>query len=681
MTPPTPQNDPRRGGDRSSDAPSPGGADLNTLADAGRPHAPSVGENSRQGRKRLVIGQTTEEHAGEKYRPIDWHVTRRLLRYMLRYPKLQGAIVLYAVLLALVTTSVPYVATLTIRYTLDQPELWRDLFPQRPLWHAAVLGGILIAALAAAYYAVMGVRLVAVNRLAERVIFDLRHDIFTHVQRLDVAFFDRTKLGRILSRGTSDINAVRQAVAQIIPRTLIHSLEIAITFVAMFTFDWVLAALVLALGPVLYFLNAVFRKRMGEAYRRVQESFSRITANIAETVSGVRVTQAFAREQENARMFEGLLEDHRQHNMFAARQHGLYIPLFDLASQTTAVIVIAAGAWRVSSGAMSVSDLVGFLFFSGLFFGSIIVIAELYNTTLQAMAGGERIFALLDTKPTVVDHDQPQDLPARPARSRDDSATPEPTTDDAGSLGARIDFQNVSFAYSKDAQVLRGVSFTAEPGRTVALVGHTGAGKTTIVNLLARFYDRTAGEIFIDGVPIERIRLASLQSQIGLVLQDNILFAGSVMDNIRFGRPDASDDEVRAAADSLGCLDIFEALPEGLFTDVGERGTGLSLGQRQLICFCRAMIAEPRILILDEATSAVDTHTEHTVQTALERLMQGRTNIVVAHRLSTIRSADLILVLDHGEIVERGSHDQLIARSGRYRELYDQFVRLSAHAE
>jgi ATP-binding cassette subfamily B protein len=250
--------------------------------------------------------------------------------------------------------------------------------------------------------------------------------------------------------------------------------------------------------------------------------------------------------------------------------------------------------------------------------------------------------------------------------------------DERGVVGARIEFHDVSFAYSNEVQVLHGVSFTAAPGETIALVGHTGAGKTTIVNLLARFYDRTGGEIFIDGVPIERVRLASLQSQLGLVLQDNILFAGSVMDNIRFGRPGASDDEVREAAAALDCLDILDDLPEGLYTDVGERGTALSLGQRQLVCFCRAMIARPRISMLDEATSAVDTHTEHKVQTALERLMEGRTNIVVAHRLSTIRSADQILVLDHGRLVERGTHQELIDHSGRYQELYDQFVRLSA---
>ena len=567
-----------------------------------------AGEITREGRRRLVIGETAAEQAGQRYRPIDAGVTWRLLGYMLRYPKLQLTIVGFAVMLALLTTSVPYTATQTIRLTIDDPERWAALSGGRPEWQGVVAGASIIALVALAYYAVQGLRQVAINKLAERVVFDLRHDIFAHIQRLDIAFFDRTKLGRILSRGTSDVQAVRQAVAQIIPRTLIHSLEILITFVAMFTFDWVLALLIMVMGPVLYGLNAAFRRRMGEAYRRVQESFSRITANIAETVSGVRVTQAFAREPENARLFRGLLESHREHNIFAAKQHGMYIPLFDLASQTTAVIVIVAGAYRVQAGYMSISDLVGFLFFSGLFFGSIVVIAELYNTTLQAMAGGERIFRLLDTKPAVVD--------------AEDAAPLDPSPD---APGARIEFRGVSFGYSDTVQVIRDLTFTAEPGQSVALVGHTGAGKTTVVSLIARFYDRTGGELLIDGVPIDKITLASLQSQLGLVLQDNVLFAGTVMDNIRLGRPEATDDEVRGAAASLDCLDILEALPEGLSTQVGEAGHSLSLGQRQLVCFCRAMIADPRILMLDEATSAVDTHTEHRLQAALEKLMTGRT--------------------------------------------------------
>jgi ATP-binding cassette subfamily B protein len=331
-----------------------------------------------------------------------------------------------------------------------------------------------------------------------------------------------------------------------------------------------------------------------------------------------------------------------------------------------AVVIITFGGWRVATGRMDVSDLIGFLLCTGGFFLSIVILAELYNTTLQAMAGGERIFALLDTKPNITDPPNGVALAERDERTV--------------RTGARVEFDHVTFGYSPERPVLHDVSFAAEPGSVLALVGHTGSGKTSIVNLIARLYEHQGGRILIDGTPIEHVKLGSLHRQIALVLQDNFLFDGTVAENIRFARPEATDEEVREACAELDCLDVLERLPQGLSSDVGERGGSLSLGQRQLVCFARAMIADPRLLMLDEATSAVDTFTEYRIQRALERLMEGRTCVIVAHRLSTIRRADQILVLEHGHIVERGTHRQLMQGGGRYEALYREFVRLATEA-
>ncbi|MFM9958904.1 MAG: ABC transporter ATP-binding protein [Phycisphaerales bacterium] len=607
----------------------------------------------------LVVGTMPQDEKDAEFRPFRWSIARRLLSYMWRHKALQRRIVFYGVLLAVVHSLVPEAVKQTVALTIEHPETWRGLTGLEPaygLWAGA--GSIFVLGLA--FYLIMRVRLVAVNRLGENVVFDIRHDLFRHVQTLDMSFFDRTRLGRVLSRGTGDVASVRSAVVQVIPRTIIHVGMGVFALARMFSFDWPLALALCALGPALYFGNTLFDRHLTSAYRVVQESFSRLTANIAETVSGIRVTQAFAREGVNAQLFEALCADHTKNNMRAARVHGMYIPFYELSGQVAAGLILLFGGWRVAGGHMGLAELIGFLLYTGNFFMSVIILADLYNVTLQAMAGAERIFALLDTKPAIVDSAEAEDLP-RSGR------------------GADIEFRGVTFGYTPERAVLHDVSFQVPPGTSVALVGHTGSGKTSIVSLVTRLYAHPpgSGEILIDGRRIEEITLASLHSQTGLVLQDNFLFAGSVRDNIRFARPTASDEEVRSACEKLGCLEVFEALPRGLDSDVGERGGGLSLGQRQLVTFARAMLADPRILMLDEATSAVDTFTEHRIQLALEQLMEGRTCLIVAHRLSTVRRCDQILVLDHGRVVERGGHAELLAAGGRYAELYREFVRMS----
>lgn len=367
--------------------------------------------------------------------------------------------------------------------------------------------------------------------------------------------------------------------------------------------------------------------------RAVQESFSRVTATLAESVNGIRVTQGFVRHETNAELFSELVADHSRYNMAVTRDQGVFLPLLDLNSQLCYAALLLVGGYRVLvTGGAEVADLIGFLFMAGLFFSPITVLGNQYNQALTSMAGAERVFRLLDTQPDWQDATDAVELPR---------------------IRGRVEFEHVSFGYDPKRLVLRGIHFTAEPGETVALVGHTGSGKTSITNLIAKFYQPTSGRILIDGHDIAEVTGDSLRRQIGIVLQQNFLFSGTVIDNIRLGKPDATDDEVRDAVRSLDCLDLLEALPRGLHTEVGERGTSLSLGQRQLVCFARAMLANPRILILDEATSSVDTLTEARVQAALATLLEGRTSFVVAHRLSTIRNADQVLVLSDGRIVER----------------------------
>jgi len=377
-------------------------------------------------------------------------------------------------------------------------------------------------------------------------------------------------------------------------------------------------------------------------------------------VNGIRVTQGFVREQTNAGLFHELIKDHFRYNLDVARAAGIFIPLLEFKTQLFVAVVLFLGGWRVLSGASEVEDLYHFLLMAGVFFSPVQALASQYNAALSAMAGAERVFGLLDTPPDWVD-------------------PPDAIVPDA--LRGEVEFRGVTFGYDPSKPVLHDVSFKAEPGQTIALVGHTGSGKSSIINLISKFYLPTSGQILIDGQDITTLSSEGLRRHLGIVLQENFLFTGTVLDNVRMGKPEATREQVVAACRDLDCLDLLACLPDGFNTVVGERGAGISQGQRQLVCFTRAMLANPRILILDEATSAVDALTEARIQASLERLVANRTSFVVAHRLSTICTADVVLVLDHGRIVERGTHDELLAAGGAYADLYRQFVRTSGTSE
>jgi ATP-binding cassette subfamily B protein len=578
------------------------------------------------------------ERQEERQHPLDFRLIGRLLQFTRPYAGMRNWLLVTVVLRSIQLPALTWMVAAVI----NGPVQRRDV--QGVLW-----GALAFAALALSTQFVMHYRQLLALQLGEAVVCDLRNALFAHLQSLRMRWFHQTRVGRVISRMTSDIEDVRVGVQEVLFVTLVQLGQMLVAAAAMLWYDWTLFLIVLGLAPSLWAINHYFHRRLSRDLRNLRESFSRVTATLAESVVGIRVTQAFVRQEENADIFEELAADHSRYNSAVLNTQGLFLPLLDLNSQTFIVVLLIVGGYRVlqPSDPMPIGDLVGFFFMSNLFFSPILIIGNQYNQALTAMAGAERLFALLDTPPDAVK-----------------------LTDVSG----RVEFRNVTFGYDAARPVLHDVNFIAETGQTIALVGHTGSGKTSIINLVSKFYLPQQGEILIDGRDLLTINSDSLHHRMGIVLQQNFLFYGTVADNIRFGKPNATEAEILQALDQLGCRDLLDALSDGLDTQVGERGAILSSGQRQLVCFARALIADPRILILDEATSSIDSATEARLQTALSVLLAGRTSFVVAHRLSTIRHADLVLVLDHGRVVERGRHRELLAQGGVYAALHQKFV-------
>lgn len=492
--------------------------------------------------------------------------------------------------------------------------------------------------------------------VGQRAIYDVRTKVYRHIQNQPLSFFDKTPIGKLITRTTSDVESLSDVLSAGVVTILGSLFRIFFIAAFMFSLNWVLALVTLAALPVMLYVTFWFRKKVREQYRETRKQVARLHSFVQEHVTGMTIVQLFNREREELRRFREINGDHRQAQIRTIFYFALFWPAVDIIASSALGLVLWFGGVRAMGNVISVGVLIAFIQYARQFFEPIRNLSDQYNTLQSAMAGAERIFGLLDQDYALEETNEPVAV---------------------NKFNGEIEFRNVWFTYDKAAEaddiswILQDVSFVVKPGQTAAIVGATGAGKTTIINLLLRFYEIDRGQILVDGVDIREMRLAELRRHIGLVLQDVFLFSGSIERNITLDNDEIELEEVREAVRLIGAEGFIDKLADGFQHDVRERGATLSHGQRQLLSFARALVYNPSILVLDEATSSIDTETEELIQNALEKLIEGRTSMVIAHRLSTIQDADCILVMHHGKLRELGTHQELLALGGLYRKLYE----------
>lgn len=572
-------------------------------------------------------------------KPFNWKQMLRLFSYMKPYRK---NLLPYSMLMVLINTAVRLIIPLLIGvYTLDRAIVNEDSSLLTTL--VVIISALYVASYIANYY-----RIKWMNQLGQSVIYDLRKHLFTHVQNLSHRFFDQRSAGSILVRIMNDINSLQELFTNGVINLLMDVILLIGVMVILVTLSPELTLVIMVILPIMFFISTSLRRNIRKSWQIVRLKQSKLNSHLNESIQGIRVTQSFTQEQENMAFFDGVNTENFQSWKEASQKNAMFRPLVELTNAVGTAVLIWFGSSLIQDGSITIGEFVSFAFYLGMFWEPISRLGQVYNQLLMGMASSERIFEFLDERPIV---------------SQKQSAI------DLEDIQGRIKFNQVEFAYDENRKALKGISLEMKAGQTVALVGHTGSGKTTIANLISRFYDPTSGTVSIDGNDLKDVSLKSLRKQIGVVLQDTFIFSGTIMENILFGNPEASEEQAKEAARAVGADAFIERLSNGYETEVEERGNVLSVGERQLISFARALLADPKILILDEATASIDTESEQKIQNALKTLLKNRTAVIIAHRLSTIREADQIFVLDHGEIIEQGNHEELMNHRGEYYSL------------